>query len=172
MTSRRVSTTRKFSNFPWARENAGRTRSSSRRPSVPCRRRPSRPSAKWTMLQHWHAQQRASISARQRRFFGVVGVQNGGMEGCAPWSHGCLARSPRCASRFKARASQMMRATRALLTTSIECQRSLVSRAILALTTVCASTTSCSPSCLLAASRRLFALMAQRLEHSFISSST
>ena len=37
---------------------------------------------------------------------------------------------------------------------------------------VCASTTSCSPSCLLAASRRLFALMAQRLEHSFISSST
>ena len=39
VTSRRVSTTRKFSNFPWARENAGRTRSSSRPPSVPCRRR-------------------------------------------------------------------------------------------------------------------------------------
>ena len=39
VTSRRVSTTRKFSNFPWAREIAGRTRSSPRRPSVPCRRR-------------------------------------------------------------------------------------------------------------------------------------
>ena len=36
---------------------------------------------------------------------------------------------------------------------------SAITRAILVLTTVCASTTSCSPSCLLAASRRLFALM-------------
>jgi hypothetical protein len=31
------------------------------------------------MLQHWHAQMRDSLSARQRRFFGVVEVQNAGL---------------------------------------------------------------------------------------------
>ena len=165
VTSRRVSTTRKFFNFSWARENAGRTRSSPRRPSVPCRRRPSRPSAKWTMLQHWHAQQRASISARQRRFFGVVGVQNGGMRAMVTWMPGP---PPTLRLTFQS----------ARLADDVSDARpahdidgvSAITLAILALTTVCASTTSCSPSCLLAASRRLFALTAQRLEHSFISS--
>jgi hypothetical protein len=65
-----------------------RSRSSSRRPSVPCRRLSSRPSAKWTMLQHWHAQQRSSISAVQRRFLGVRGVQHGGMRATLSWSQG------------------------------------------------------------------------------------
>jgi len=40
------------------------------------------------MLQHWHAQQRTSISAVQRRFCGVVGVQNGGMRAVVHWMPG------------------------------------------------------------------------------------
>ena len=40
------------------------------------------------MLQHWNAQQRSSISAVQRRFFGVVGNQNGGMRATVLWLPG------------------------------------------------------------------------------------
>ena len=40
------------------------------------------------MLQHWHAQQRTSISAAQRRFCGVVGLQNGGMRAVVNWMPG------------------------------------------------------------------------------------
>ena len=40
------------------------------------------------MLQHWNAQQRSSISAIQRRFFGVVGNQNGGMRATVLWLPG------------------------------------------------------------------------------------
>ena len=125
----------------------------------------SRPSAKWTMLQHWHAQQRASISARQRRFFGVVGVQNGGMRAMVTWMPG-LPPTLRLTFQSARLADDVSDARPAHDIDGV----SAITLAILALTTVCASTTSCSPSCLLAASRRLFALTAQRLEHSFISS--
>ena len=40
------------------------------------------------MLQHWHAQQRTSISAAQRRFCGVVGLQSGGMRAMLNWMPG------------------------------------------------------------------------------------
>ena len=40
------------------------------------------------MLQHWHAQRRSSLSAQQRRFLGVVGVQNGGMRAEVAWRPG------------------------------------------------------------------------------------
>jgi len=40
------------------------------------------------MLQHWHAQQRTSISAAQRRFCGVVGLQSGGMRAVVNWMPG------------------------------------------------------------------------------------
>ena len=44
--------------------------------------------ANWTMLQHWHAQQRSSLSAIQRRHLGVVGTQIGGMRASVFWLPG------------------------------------------------------------------------------------
>ena len=71
VTSRRVSTTRKFSNFPWARENAGRTRSSPRPPSVPCRRRDRARSGRCYSIDA-DAFMATTFSAQQRRLFGIV----------------------------------------------------------------------------------------------------
>ena len=71
VTSRRVSTTRKFSNFPWARENAGRTRSSPRPPSVPCRRRDRARSGRCYSIDA-DAFIATTFSAQQRRLFGIV----------------------------------------------------------------------------------------------------
>ena len=146
-----------------------RSRSSARRPSVPCRRRPSRPSAKWTMLQHWHAQRRSSLSAQQRRFLGVSSaLLECKMEGCAPRSHGDQVRPLSCASRFKTRALQMMLATRVLITTSMAFKQSLGPST---LTTVYASTTSRSKSCALVDSLNPSLPTDQRPERSSRSSS-
>ena len=40
------------------------------------------------MLRHWHAQQRSSLTAPQRRFCGIVGVQNAGLRATVSWTPG------------------------------------------------------------------------------------
>jgi hypothetical protein len=72
------------------------------------------------MLQHWHAQQRTSISAAQRRFCGIVGLQNGGMRAVVIWMPG-----PPPLLRLTFQHARLADDARALLTISMECPRSL-----------------------------------------------